>query len=72
MNTVPELIDAFGGVTRFSKVIEKRVSTASEMKRNRSISVDYWPRIIEAAAERGIEGVTAEFLMHLHAREAAE
>jgi hypothetical protein len=72
MNTVPELIDAFGGVTAFSRVIGKRPSTASEMKRNRSIHVDYWPRIIEAAAERGIEGVSAEFLMRLHAKEAAE
>lgn len=74
MNSVPELIDAFGGPTAFSKIIEKRPSTASEMKRNRSIAVDYWPKIIEAAAERGIEGVTAEFLMRIHAqeREAAE
>ncbi len=69
---MPELIDAFGGVTAFSKIIGKRPSTASEMKRNRSIHVDYWPKIIEAAAEREIEGITAEFLMHLHAREAAE
>lgn len=72
MNSVRELIDAFGGPTAFSKIIEKRPSTASEMKRNRSIAVDYWPKVIEAAAERGMEGVTAEFLMRLHAREAAE
>ena len=72
MNTIPELIDAFGGVTAFSRVIEKGPSTASEMKRNRSIHVDYWPRIIEAAKVRGLRGVTADFLMRLHARETAE
>lgn len=72
MNTVPELIDALGGVTAFSRIIGKRPSTASEMKRNRSIHVDYWPRIIDAAAELGLKGVTADFLMRLHAKEAAE
>jgi hypothetical protein len=72
MNSVPELIDAFGGPTAFSRVIGKRPSTASEMKRNRSIHVDYWPRVIEAAAEQGIEGITADFLMRIHATEAAE
>lgn len=69
--SVPDVIDAFGGITTFAKIIEKGASTASEMKRNRSIHVDYWPRIIEAAAERGIDGVTADSLMRLHAREEA-
>jgi hypothetical protein len=70
MQSVPELIDAFGGPTSFSQVIGKRPSTASEMKRNRSIPVDYWPKVIAVAAERGIDGVTAEMLMRIHAGEA--
>lgn len=72
IDTIPELIDRFGGITAFSKVIEKGVSTASEMKRNRSIHVEYWPKIIGAAEQLGIEGVTADSLMHLHVGEAAE
>lgn len=66
MNTICSLIDALGGPTAFGHVIGKRASTASEMKRNGSIAVGYWPKIIAAAAERGIDGVTADLLMRLH------
>lgn len=73
MQSVPDLIDAFGGPTAFASVIGlKRASTASEMKRNRSIAVEHWPRVIAAAHEIGLGGVTAEMLLRLHAREAAE
>jgi len=73
MQSVPDLIDAFGGPTAFASIIGlKRASTASEMKRNRSIAVEHWPRVIAAAEKLGLEGVTAEGLMRLHAQEAAE
>jgi len=68
MYSVPELINAFGGPTQFGLVIGKRASTASEMKRNRSIPVDYWPRIIAAAAERGLE-LDASSLMEMHRKD---
>lgn len=71
MQTVPQLIDALGGPTAFSRIIGKQPSTASEMKRNRSIPVDYWPQVIAAASALDIEGVTADFLMNLHAESAA-
>ncbi len=64
--TIPELIDAFGGSTSFSKIIDKIPSTASEMKRTRSIRVRYWPKVIAAAAKRGIRGVSSETLMQMH------
>lgn len=66
MDTIRGLIDALGGPTAFGNAIGKKPSTASEMKRNGSISVDHWPKIIASAAERGIKGVTADFLMRLH------
>lgn len=69
--TVPDLINAFGGATAFSRVIDKGASTASEMKRTRSIPVYYWPRVIAAAQAHGIEGVSADFLMAIHAGAAA-
>ncbi len=74
MNSVPDIIEAFGGPSAFARVIEKGPSTASEMKRNRSIPVEYWPKVIAAAAERGIGGITPENLMKIHApsEEAAE
>jgi len=71
METVADLIDAFGGPTAFASVIDlKNPSTASEMKRNGSIRVEYWPKIIEAARARGIKGVTPERLMQLHVEAA--
>lgn len=65
-HTVASLIDAFGGPTAFGRVIGKNPSTASEMKRSGSISVDYWPKIVAAAAERAISGVTYETLTLMH------
>jgi hypothetical protein len=65
-NTIPELIDAFGGPTKFAKVIDKEPSTASEMKRSGSIRVIYWPRIVEAASEHDVEGVTFDKLTEMH------
>jgi hypothetical protein len=64
--TIPELITAFGGPTDFADVIGKNPSTASEMKRSESVRVSYWPRIVEAAQERGIPGVTLETLAQMH------
>lgn len=66
--TIPELIDAFGGPTKFAKVIDKNPSTASEMKRNGSIRVDYWPAIVAAAPlqEKPILGVTLESIARMH------
>jgi hypothetical protein len=69
MKTVSDVIQAFGGPTAFSKVIGKRPSTASEMKRNRSIPVAYWPKVIAAAAKLKIEGITADDLVRIHAGE---
>ena len=68
---VPELIDRLGGPTAFSRIIGKGVSTASEMKRNRSVPVEYWPRVIAAARAQGLDKVTAEFLMKMHVNEDA-
>lgn len=66
--TISELIDAFGGPTRFAKIINKNPSTASEMKRSGSIRVDYWPTIVAAAPlqEKPIPGVTLESIARMH------
>lgn len=64
--TVPALIDAFGGAAEFGRVIGKNPSTASEMKRNGSIRVGYWPAIVEAAPRYDISGVTLESIAQMH------
>lgn len=69
MHTIGDLIDTFGGSTKFAVVIGKNPSTASEMKRRNSVPVEYWPTVIKAAKAQGVKGVTLEKLVELHARE---
>jgi hypothetical protein len=70
-NTVPELIDALGGTTLFARLLGSKISTASEMKRRGTIHVRYWPALIKSEKARAL-GLTAELLMELHARGAAQ
>lgn len=66
--TISDLIEAFGGVSAFARIIGKGQSTAGEMKRSGSIGVRYWPMIIAAARERGeeLDWVTSEVLLQMH------
>ena len=50
MRSVANIIDAFGGNSGFAAVIGKGPSTASEMRRRKSIPVDYWPTLIARSA----------------------
>lgn len=71
-DTVPYLIEILGGGTAVAAIIGgAHPSTASEMKRRGSIPTKYWPKIIEAARERGID-LTAEKLMQMHTAERGE
>lgn len=69
--TIPDLIDALGGPSGVGRIIGKGQSTVSEMKRSGKIKVRYWPAIIAAAREAGLDWVTSESLMRMHAAETA-
>lgn len=66
MDTVAEIIDAFGGNARFAELIGKQPSTASEMRRRGSIPVTYWPRIVESKKGREAR-LTYAKLVSIHA-----
>lgn len=67
--TVPELIEAFGGPTKFAEAIGLNgPSTASEMKRTGRISAEYWARIILEGNAREIP-VTSDSLVSMHSKE---
>jgi hypothetical protein len=66
------IIDAFGGPKLFGAAIGVSRNHAGAMKTRGSIPPEYWPALIAAAKERGIEGVTAESLMEIAARNAAK
>ena len=48
----------------------RRAGHGAMMKMRGSIPPQHWPRLVEAAAERGIEGVTFEALAIAHAANA--
>jgi hypothetical protein len=72
MQSIAEIIDAFGGPAAFARVISRGASTASEMKRHGATHARYWEEVVEAARARGIAGVTLECLARLHARKRAD
>jgi hypothetical protein len=66
MQTVSEIFDAFGGPSSVSRVLGVNPSTASEMKRRKSIPVPYWPLLVQAASERGLSEISYEVLVRAH------
>jgi hypothetical protein len=65
MRDVPAIIEDLGGPTAFGRAIGVEPSTASEMKRRKSIPVRYWPSVLGAAREQGKE-LTSDDLMAAH------
>lgn len=66
MHTVSDLIEALGGNAAFGRIIGKRPSTASEMKRRGSIPVEYWPVVTAAAQKAGLSVQYADLVdMHV-------
>lgn len=67
LNSVDDVFTAFGGPTTVARALAlKSVSTASEMRRRRSIPVDYWQRLVEVAPDFGVAGLTYEKLVSMH------
>ncbi len=62
MQTFADIIAAFGGVVPFRDAMGLPDVNARQMKHRDSIPPGYWPRAVEAAKERQVEGVTLELL----------
>jgi hypothetical protein len=65
MNTIEELVKAFGGNAQMARMLDHpHPSRVSEWKRTGNIPVEHWPAII--AAGRGIDiDLSAELLMSI-------
>lgn len=68
MKKIKSLILKLGGPTKVADVLGKGPSTVSEMGRRGAIQSEYWRELIDHAKEQGVEGVTADHLVDLHAR----
>lgn len=69
-----DLISGWPSISVFAEDIGAPYQTAKAMRRRGSIPSRYWLRVVEAAAARGISGVSLEALAELAAKplEAAE
>jgi hypothetical protein len=66
MDTVSDVFSEFKKTSAFADALGLKLSAASEMRRRNSIPVRYWPRLVEAARERGIDGISYEKLVEMH------
>lgn len=71
MNTFSQLIDECGGVQAVSDALGVADSHVRVMKARNSIAVDHWPKLIDLAAAKGLEGVTFQSLLALRSPETA-
>lgn len=64
--SVPDIISALGVSALARAFGHENVTTVSSWKLRKNIPVIYWSRIVEFAAENGVEGVNYETLVEAH------
>ncbi len=64
--TVPEVIDKIGVSALAQALGHKNASTVSSWKARKSIPVEHWPRVVDAAKKADIGGLTYDALVALH------
>jgi hypothetical protein len=71
MNTVHDIFEQLGGTGAVALALNVGHSTASEMRRRRSIPVKYWPALIEHARASGLDEIDADLLVRVHVENSA-
>jgi hypothetical protein len=69
MKNVVDLFTSLGGTSAVARVLGVGPSTASEMKRRRSIPPEYWAQLVAEAARVSATEITYESLALAHALE---
>lgn len=62
--THADIINSWPSLSEFAADLSVEYGTAKAMRRRSSIPAKYWPAVVTKAAEREIDGVTAEALMN--------
>lgn len=65
LDTFKDVIEAFGGPTKFAEAIDIPGFHAQSMKTRDSIPPAYWKDTVSAAAQRDVCGVTLEKLAEI-------
>ncbi len=68
MQTLSDVIDAFGGYAKLASALDCPPGTTSAWKTRGSIPARYWSKIVEKANELGIEGITFDVLGRIAAQ----
>lgn len=72
MQSVTTLFEQLGGPTKVARILGVGFTTASEMKRRKSIPVKYWPKLVAACEAEGFDQISYERLVLMHSDEAAQ
>lgn len=76
METNPTITDlqsvfaAFGSNVKLASVLRVGPSAVSEMKRRNNIPVEYWPSLVDAARDIGLDDLTMERMAFISAEAA--
>jgi hypothetical protein len=65
-----DIIDAWEKLTDFAADLDISYGSAKAMRRRDRIGLEYVPAVVASAAQRGIEGVTADLIAKLAADKA--
>lgn len=60
--TISSLIDTWSTIAEFATEVGCGYEAARQMRRRESIAPEHWAKVIDAAAAKGIAGVTYEWL----------
>jgi len=67
---IESVFPVFGKLADMARVLNVGHSTVSEMRRRKSIPVEYWPTLVEEAERRGRKDLTLEKLVEITAEAA--
>jgi len=71
MQSVPDIIEKLGGATALADQLGiKATTTVASWKDRKSIPIEHWPKLLDAASAKGID-LNYEQLVKLHAEVAA-
>jgi hypothetical protein len=67
MDSFSDVIDAFGGPSKFAVAIGRPPSHGRTMRARNSIPAGRWLRVVDAARKYGVDGISLELLARLEA-----
>lgn len=71
MQTFADIITAFGGYAKVAEILDCPAGTVSSWKSRNGIPPQHWVKLVTAASERGITGITFAVLAEIAARQPA-